>query len=81
MPVEGTQAWQTWFWQALYFSPIPSALLKPLEYIPEGSHKGLFPYLATSASLGWLPRSSYQSVEAQQWKAPFGLAHLINLPS
>jgi hypothetical protein len=56
---------QTWLWQALAFSLVLFVLLKTknlLDYIPKASHQDLFPYLATSSSWGWLPRSSYQRI-------------------
>ena len=57
-------------WQALPFSPI--CLSKKTLYIPKASPQGLFLNLANPFTWGWLPRSSYQSVEVQQSKAPFG---------
>lgn len=51
--------------------PIPSAWLKT-DYISKASHQVLFPYLATSSFWGWLWSPCYQSIEAQQSKAPFG---------
>ena len=73
-------AW-AWLWQALSFFPIhftfqnkqqKKTTTKPLDYIPKVSHQSLFPYLATSSSWGWQPRSHN--------KNPF-LVHLINMSS
>jgi hypothetical protein len=60
-------AWQTWLWQTLLFSHITSVFLKT-DYITKASPQGLFPYLVTSGSWGWLSRSSYQSIKANNQK-------------
>lgn len=60
-----------WLCQALVFSQFPSTCYKLLDLIPKAIPQGLFPYLPTSSSWGWLPRSSYQNSEVQQSKSPF----------
>ena len=53
-------------------SPFPLSCWNLLDYVPKVNQQGLSPYLATSSFWGWLWSPCYQSIEAQQSKAPFG---------
>ena len=52
---------------------------KPLGYIPNTNHQGLFPYLATSSSEADHQGPAIKVLKSSNQKSP--LAHLINMPN